>query len=106
MNTVKAITHEIIDFPKKKMIDSRIRKLEELEREARQIKKEIDSIKDEIKKAMSGAEELETATYIIKNTVFTRTTVNSDKVKEVFPVAEYPELYKEAQTTRFTYKKA
>lgn len=106
-NTARAITSEIIAFPNQstlsdRQIDNRVKKLAELEAEAKRIKKEIDSLKDEIKSAMPG-EELTTANWVIKNTVFDRVTLDSKKLKEDFPEV-YREYSKTTQSSRFSYK--
>lgn len=106
-NTARTITPEIIAFPNQntltdRQIDNRVRKLAELEAETKRIKKEIDSIKGEIKSAMSS-EELRTANWIIKNTLFDRVTIDSKRLKEDFPEV-YQEYSKVTHTSRFTYK--
>lgn len=108
-NTARALTPNIIVFPGDKaltdrQIDNRVRKLVELEAEAKRIKKEIDSIKDELKSVMSG-DELSTDNYVIKNTVFDRVTVDSKKLKEDFPDV-YRECSKVTTSSRFSYKEA
>lgn len=107
-NTVRAITPEIIEFPHvgltDRQIDNRIKKLAELEAEAKRIKKEVDAVKAEIKNAMGNAEELITGRYVIKNTSFPRTSVNTALVKERYPITEHPELYSTSSQTKFSYK--
>lgn len=106
----KEVPADIVTFPGStltdRQIDNRIQKLTDLEAETKRLKKEIDAIKAEIKNAMSGAEEIQTGKYVIKNTTFTRTTIDSKKVKELFPAADYPEIYTVSNQARFTYKEA
>lgn len=106
-NTARAITPEIIAFPNQntltdRQIDNRVKKLAELEAETKRIKKEIDSLKAEIKSAMSG-DELTTANWIIKNTVYDRVTIDSKRLKADFPEV-YRECSKTSQSSRFSYK--
>lgn len=51
-----------------RMIDNRVKKLRELERQVKELEQEIDSIKEELKKDMEekGIEEAETKNYIIR----------------------------------------
>lgn len=106
-NTARLIAPEIIEFPQQntltdRQIDNRVKRLAELEENVKRIKKEIDSIKDEIKSAMSS-EELTTANWIIKNTVYDRVTIDSKRLKADFPEV-YREYSKTSQSSRFSYK--
>lgn len=110
-NTIrKPAAAEIVSFPNDgltiRQIDNRVKKLIDLEEDAKRIKKEIDAIKAEIKNAMNGADEIHTGKYVIKNTSYPRTTIDSAKVKDLFPVTDYPEIYKVSNQSRFTYKEA
>ena len=109
-NTAKALTNaDIIAFPNTgltdRQIDNRIKKLSDLESEAKRLKKEIESLKDEIKEAMHGKEVIETGRYIIRNTVVISNRFDSTAFKKEFPDV-YREFTKETTSTRFTYKEA
>ena len=105
-NTVKAIKPEIIDFPRQgltdRQIDNRIKKLSDLEADYKRIKAEIDAIKAEIKEVMRS-DEIQTSNWIIRNTPFTRTTIDSKRLKDEFPEV-YQEYSKVTEQTKFSYK--
>ncbi len=105
-NTVKILKPEIIEFPHEtltdRQIDNRIRKLAELESDLKRIKKEIDSIKEEIKATMNS-DEIRTTKWIIRNTVYERAALDTKRLKSDFPEV-YEEYTKVTVSTRFSYK--
>lgn len=105
-NTAKAIQAEIVEFPNQetltdRQLNNRIEKLIQLEAESKRIKKEIDAIKAEIKEAFAGTRE--TNKYIVTNTVYSRTTVDSKRLKADFPEV-YEEYSKTSECNKLTYK--
>lgn len=108
-NTIKILKPEIIEFPQKetltdRQIDNRIRKLSELEKEAKKLKKEIEEIKNEIKSVMNS-EEIRTTKWVIRNTEYESEKLDTKRLKEEH-AALCAEYVKTVKSSRFSYKEA
>lgn len=87
----------------KKQLDNRIKKLEELELQTKELKKAADALKEEIIAGLSQ-EHTTTANYKINYTAFSQKRIDTKSLKAELP--EIAEQYaKETITHRFTYKR-
>ena len=88
---------------KSKVIDNRIRELEELNDQIEKLKRQAEEIKDEIKNFMGDEEELITENYVVKWTNVTSSRFDSATFK-----LKYPDLYDSFKTPsysrRFSFK--
>lgn len=109
-NTATKQATEIINFPipepeglTNRQIDNRLRKLATLEAEKKRIDAEIKALKEEVIEGIFEMPEHHTTNFVIKYTVFDRTTVDSKRLKADFPEV-YAEYSKTSKQSRFTYK--
>jgi len=85
-----------------RMIENRLKKLEQLEEQKKALEAEIESLKEEIKNEMQESELLETKGYIIRFTNVLSERFDSKRFK-----AEFTELYsrytKPVASRRFSF---
>ena len=92
---------KIIDASDPALINSLLAQLSELQSQAKILKAQEDEIKDVIRDIIGSAEELHVhGAKVASISRWRETTLITDKVKETFPLVEYPELYKASTKSR------
>lgn len=92
---------KIIDASDPAMVNSLLAQLSELQTASKQIKAQEDEIKDVLRDVIGSAEELHVhGAKVASISRWRETSLVTDKVKETFPLVEYPELYKASTKSR------
>lgn len=84
-------------------IDNRLKKLAVLEAQAKELEKEIEAIKDDIRGSMADAETLETNHFIVRYTPYITNRFDTKAFKTAHAKL-YNDFTKETISRRFTYK--
>ena len=83
------------------LVNSLLAQLGEIQTQAKQLKAQEDEIKDILRDVIGQAEELHIhGAKVASITRWRETALITDKVKETFPLVEYPELYKASSKSR------
>ncbi len=85
-----------------RMIDARMKKLEALEAEKKELEAQIEAVKTEIQGEMGDDETIETPAYIIRWTI-TKTNRFDSKTFKQEHEKMYNQYLKESQSRRFSY---
>jgi phage shock protein A len=92
---------KVVDASDPALINSLLAQLAELQTQAKQLKAQEDEIKDILRDVIGVAEELHVhGAKVASITRWRETALITDKVKETFPLVEYPELYKASSKSR------
>jgi adenosine deaminase len=92
---------KVVDASDPALINSLLAQLGELQTQAKQLKAQEDEIKDILRDVIGQAEELHVhGAKVASITRWRETALITDKVKETFPLVEYPELYKASSKSR------
>lgn len=95
------VSKKIIESPEPALVNSLLAQLSELQGEMKQLKAQEDEIKAVIKDIIGSAEELHVhGAKVASISRWRETSLITDKVKETFPLVEYPELYKATTKSR------
>jgi seryl-tRNA synthetase len=95
------VSKKIIESPEPALVNSLLAQLSELQGEMKQLKAQEDEIKAVIKDIIGSAEELHVhGAKVASISRWRETSLITDKVKETFPLVEYPELYKASTKSR------
>ena len=92
---------KVVDASDPALMNSLLAQLAELQTQAKQLKAQEDEIKDILRDVIGVAEELHVhGAKVASITRWRETALITDKVKETFPLVEYPELYKASSKSR------
>ena len=95
------VSKKTIESPEPALVNSLLAQLSELQGEMKQLKAQEDEIKAVIKDIIGSAEELHVhGAKVASISRWRETSLITDKVKETFPLVEYPELYKASTKSR------
>lgn len=95
------VSKKIIESSEPALVNSLLAQLSELQGEMKQLKAQEDEIKAVIKDIIGSAEELHVhGAKVASISRWRETSLITDKVKETFPLVEYPELYKASTKSR------
>ena len=108
INAAQAIEATVIPFPAEqgltnRQLDNRIRKLDELKRQEKEIKKAIEAVKQELIDHIGSGDGFATNHYEVKYTRYSERRIDSKKLKADFEEV-YMEYSKEYPKTRLSYK--
>jgi hypothetical protein len=92
---------KVVDATDPALVNSLLAQLGEIQTQAKQLKAQEDEIKDILRDVIGVAEELHVhGAKVASITRWRETALITDKVKETFPLVEYPELYKASSKSR------
>lgn len=92
---------KVIEAKDPALINSLLAQLSEIQSQLKQFKAQEDEIKDIIRDIIGQAEELHVhGAKVASISRWRETSLITDKVKELFPLAEYPEVYKASTKSR------
>jgi hypothetical protein len=92
---------KVVDATDPALVNSLLAQLGEIQTQAKQLKAQEDEIKDILRDVIGQAEELHVhGAKVASITRWRETALITDKVKETFPLVEYPELYKASSKSR------
>jgi hypothetical protein len=95
------VNKKIVDAADPALVNSILAQLSELQTEMKQLKAQEDEIKAIIKDVIGASEELHVhGAKVASISRWRETSLVTDKVKETFPLVEYPELYKATTKSR------
>lgn len=95
------VSKKTIESSEPALVNSLLAQLSELQGEMKQLKAQEDEIKAVIKDIIGSAEELHVhGAKVASISRWRETSLITDKVKETFPLVEYPELYKATTKSR------
>lgn len=95
------VSKKTIESSEPALVNSLLAQLSELQGEMKQLKAQEDEIKAVIKDIIGSAEELHVhGAKVASISRWRETSLITDKVKETFPLVEYPELYKASTKSR------
>lgn len=94
---------KVIEAADPALVNSLLAELSNIQDALKQLKAQEDEIKDVIRDIIGQAEELHVhGAKVASIARWRETTLITDKVKETFPLVEYPELYKASSRSRLT----
>ena len=92
---------KVVDATDPALVNSLLAQLSEIQTAAKQLKAQEDEIKDILRDVIGQAEELHVhGAKVASITRWRETGLITEKVKETFPLVEYPELYKATSKSR------
>lgn len=92
---------KVVDASDPALINSLLAELSMVQDQMKQLKAQEDEIKDVIRDIIGSAEELHVhGAKVASISRWRETALITDKVKETFPLVEYPELYKASTKSR------
>lgn len=92
---------KVVDASDPALINSLLAELSMVQDQIKQLKAQEDEIKDVIRDIIGSAEELHVhGAKVASISRWRETALITDKVKETFPLVEYPELYKASTKSR------
>jgi|TARA_R110002153_G_scaffold123015_1_gene269034 hypothetical protein len=95
------VNKKIVDAADPALVNSILAQLSELQTEMKQLKAQEDEIKAIIKDVIGASEELHVhGAKVASISRWRETSLVTDKVKETFPLVEYPEMYKATTKSR------
>lgn len=95
------VNKKIIDASDPALVNALLAQLQEIQTEAKKLKAQEDEIKDVIKDIIGQAEELHVhGAKVASISRWRETALITDKVKELFPLTECPEIYKASNKSR------
>lgn len=95
------VSKKVIDASDPALVNALLAQLQEIQSEAKKLKAQEDEIKDVIKDIIGQAEELHVhGAKVASISRWRETALITDKVKELFPLTECPEIYKASNKSR------
>lgn len=95
------VSKKVIDASDPGLVNALLAQLQEIQTEAKKLKAQEDEIKDVIKDIIGQAEELHVhGAKVASISRWRETALITDKVKELFPLTECPEIYKASNKSR------
>lgn len=95
------VSKKVIDASDPALVNALLAQLQEIQTEAKKLKAQEDEIKDVIKDIIGQAEELHVhGAKVASISRWRETALITDKVKELFPLADCPEIYKASTKSR------
>lgn len=95
------VSKKVIDASDPALVNALLAQLQEIQSEAKKLKAQEDEIKDVIKDIIGQAEELHVhGAKVASISRWRETALITDKVKELFPLADCPEIYKASTKSR------
>lgn len=95
------VSKKVIDASDPALVNALLAQLQEIQSAAKKLKAQEDEIKDVIKDIIGQAEELHVhGAKVASISRWRETALITDKVKELFPLTECPEIYKASNKSR------
>lgn len=92
---------KVVETDDPNLVNSLLAQLSEIQSQAKALKAQEDEIKNVIRDIIGSAEELHVhGAKVASISRWRETSLITDKVKELFPIADCPEIYKASAKTR------